>query len=217
MENFSKDLITLLQYLLPGFISAWIFYALTTYPKPSQFERTIQALIFTIFVQALLNILKSTLLYFGQFYVISIWNETAEWFWLVACGVFLGLIFSYFANNDKAHKIFRWARITTKTSYPSEWFGAFQNNVTFIVLHLKDERRLYGWPLEWPSESNNGHFLLTEVSWLIDEDEKPITGVDNFLVAAKDVKWIEFMKKTWEDKNEQKSSKSTSTSAPSNT
>ncbi len=45
--------ITILQYLLPGFIAAWVFYALTSYPKRSQFEQVIQALIFTMVVQSL--------------------------------------------------------------------------------------------------------------------------------------------------------------------
>jgi len=45
--------VELFQFLLPGFLSAWIFYGFTAFEKPNQFERVIQALIFTIFVQAL--------------------------------------------------------------------------------------------------------------------------------------------------------------------
>jgi len=49
MDSFAKDFVTLLQYLLPGFVAAWVFYSFTSFPKPSQFERVVQALIFTIF------------------------------------------------------------------------------------------------------------------------------------------------------------------------
>ncbi|OWO67359.1 hypothetical protein B2J67_20175, partial [Vibrio cholerae] len=58
MENLTNDVITILQYLLPGFVSAWVFYSLTSYPKPSQFERVVQALIFTIFIQAIVVVVE---------------------------------------------------------------------------------------------------------------------------------------------------------------
>ena len=79
--------------------------------------------------------------------------------------------------------------------------------MTYVVLHLDGERRLYGWPIEWPSESERGHFVLTEASWLDDEskDEKnnqiELTGVSSIMVDVKQVKMVEFMKKTWEGKN----------------
>ena len=61
--------------------------------------------------------------------------------------LFLGIIFSYFVNNDKFHRIFRLLGVTRETAYPSEWFGAFVENETFVVLHLEGERRLYDWPV----------------------------------------------------------------------
>jgi hypothetical protein len=203
MEKFTEGLITALQYLLPGFISAWVFYGFTSYPKPSQFERIVQALIFTMFIQAIVYVEKAALLFFGRYIYIATWNESSSLMWSIICAILFGVVLSYFANNDKFHKVFRKIGITRETAYASEWFSAFLNNVTYIVLHLEDERRLYGWPLEWPSEPRNGHFLLTDVSWLDEAKEIPITGVDNILVDVKEVKWVEFMKKTWEGENEQ--------------
>ena len=199
MDNISKDLISLLHYLLPGFITAWIFYAFTSYPKPSQFERVVQALIFTVIIQTTIYLVKTALIFVGGFYAVGTWSEPSRLIWSILCAVIFGLLICYFANNDKVHAVFRKLGVTRETSYASEWFGAFLKNVTYIVLHLEDERRLYGWPLEWPSEPHSGHFLITDASWLDDKGgEIPITGVENLLVDAKDVKWIEFMKKTWE-------------------
>ena len=65
METFAKDFVTLLQYLLPGFVAAWVFYGFTSFPKPSQFERVVQALIFTIFIQAFVFITKKIFLLLG--------------------------------------------------------------------------------------------------------------------------------------------------------
>jgi hypothetical protein len=205
MENVSKDLVSLLQYLLPGFITAWVFYAFTSYPKPSQFERVVQALIFTVIIQATIFVIKAILLLAGHFYIAGVWTEVSRLIWSILCAFVFGLVICYFANNDRLHAMFRKLKITQETSYASEWFGAFLKNVTYVVLHLKDERRLYGWPIEWPSEPSNGHFLITDASWLGDKGEEiEITGVENMLIDAKDVKWVEFMKKTWEEKHEKR-------------
>lgn len=215
METFAKDLVSLLQYLLPGFVAAWIFYSLTSYPKPSQFERVVQALIFTIFIQVIVNIIKKSLLFLGKWWYVLDWDLHSNLIWSIAIAVLFGILFSYFANNDKFHNKLRWMGFTRETSYPSEWFGAFLNNVTYIVLHLDGERRLYGWPIEWPSEPEKGHFVLVQASWLEDEtqceEEKqiPLTGVSSIMVDVKEVKMVEFMEKTWEVKNGKESIKST--------
>jgi len=53
MIETSKDILALLMQLMPGFLTAWVIYGLTTYTKPSQFERVVQALIYSYIVSAL--------------------------------------------------------------------------------------------------------------------------------------------------------------------
>lgn len=203
MDNLSTDLITLLQYLLPGFISAWIFISLTSYPKTSEFERVIQALIFTLFIQAIVSGIEAchSFLYTRQY--LPAWNESVKIAWSIITAVFIGFLFAYYANNDKLHKFFRQKKITRESSYPSEWFGAFNKDVTYIVLHLKDERRLYGWPTEWPSEPSKGHFVIEDPSWIDEGKDIKITGVNKVLIDVTTVQWVEFLEKTWEIENEQ--------------
>jgi len=133
--------------------------------------------------------------------------------WSIISAILLGVTFSYFANNDKVHKQLRDLGITRETSYPSEWFGVFLNNVTYVVLHLDGERRLYGWPQEWPSEPERGHFVLVQASWLTENEQIPITGVESIMVDVKEVRMVEFMEKSWEATYEQKSAKSPTTTA----
>ena len=199
MGSVTNNIIQILQFLLPGFVAAWIFYSLTSYSKPSQFERVVQALIFTLFIQALVSITEYVFLRIGEVWSIGVWTESSSVVASIIIAILFGVVFSYFANNDKIHKFLRDKGITRKTSYPSEWFGSFLNNVTFVVLHFEDERRLYGWPIEWPSEPINGHFVLADPSWIKEDgSEKRITGVNNILIDVKDVKWVEFLEKTWE-------------------
>lgn len=204
MDGFAKDFISVLQYLLPGFVSAWVFYGLTSYPKPSQFERVVQAMIFTLFTQATINIVEFILKYIGNYWSVANWSESSSLIWSIIIALFFGLIFSYFANNDKLHKFFRDKKVSHQTSFPSEWFSVFLEP-TFVVLHFNDERRLYGWPVEWPSEPTKGHFVIADPSWLLDNGgEQRITGVKNMLVNVNDVKWIEFLEKTWENNDEER-------------
>jgi hypothetical protein len=213
MDSFAKDFVTLLQYLLPGFVAAWVFYSFTSFPKPSQFERVVQALIFTIFVQALVYVTQNTFFFVGKKWPLFSWDVNSSLVWSIISAILLGVTFSYFANNDKVHKQLRDLGITRETSYPSEWFGVFLNNVTYVVLHLDGERRLYGWPQEWPSEPEKGHFVLVQASWLTENEQIPITGVESIMVDVKEVRMVEFMEKSWEATYEQKSAKSPTTTA----
>lgn len=209
MENFAKDFVAILQYLLPGFVSAWLFYGLTSYPKPSQFERVVQAMIFTLFTQVSVNGVEFTLKGIGRFWKVGEWTDKTNLSWSFVNALLIGLLSAYFANNDKLHKFLRGDsrtsfKITKENSYPTEWFKAFLN-VTYVVLHLNDGRRLYGWPKEWPSTPTVGHFLIFRPAWLVyendNEHEKPINGVETILINVCDVKWVEFLEKTWERNN----------------
>lgn len=193
-----KDIISLLQFLIPGFLSAWIFYGLTSYPKPTSFERIIQALVFTLFVNALVLITEAILIYLGDLVSFGKWSSASVSSWSLVHGSLIGVAFSYFANNDKLHLFLRKTGITRESSYPSEWYYAFIKP-TYVVLHLGDGRRVYGWPLEWPSSPEEGHFVLTDMVWLEGETQIEMPGVETMLVCGKDVRSIQYMTKTWED------------------
>ncbi len=49
----SGEVIGVLTFLLPGFVAAAIFYSLTSHPKPTAFDRVVQALIFTVIGNAI--------------------------------------------------------------------------------------------------------------------------------------------------------------------
>jgi hypothetical protein len=193
MSGVAKDTIALLQYLLPGFLAAWAFYSLTSFPKPSQFERIVQALIFTLISQALVAVEKAALLLAGHYISLGLWTSDSEIVASTITGLVVGLVASFCANNDTLHRYLRRMRITRETSYPSQWFRAFLIGKTFVVLHLKDERRVYGWPQEWPSDPTKGHFVLQCASWLEGAASHPITGVESVLINVEDVELVEFM------------------------
>lgn len=117
-----------LSQLIPGFLTAWIYYSLTAHSKPSPFERVIQALIFTIIIQALIVPVRGSLLLVGQFFSLGRWNNEARLVWSVLFACVVGLVSSRLTNNDRLHGLLRRQGWTTRTASPSEWFSAFATN-----------------------------------------------------------------------------------------
>lgn len=203
----SGEVVNVLVFLLPGFVAASVFHSLTSHPKPGIFDRLIQALVFTVVVHAIIvgiSLAANTILAA---------NITLEEIWIpvlaVSISVMLALMTVYWSNNDTMHGILRRIGITKETSYPSEWYSTFWRlNDCYVVLHLKGERRLYGWPEEWPSQPDRGHFRISESQWLsedpkeqtkqpVENDENDgvsATGVSAILIPANDVEMVEFIK-----------------------
>ncbi len=206
----SSEVVAVLAFLLPGFVAAAVFYSLTCWPRPGTFERIVSALIFTALGYAITE--------FGLWAVAEIYgtgstaktDETVkaigEWrpllFILVA--VALGVVFACLSNADILHRPLRWARITRETSHPSEWYSAFARlgDRSFVVLHLRSGRRLYGYAAEWPSNPGEGHFRIARPEWLDDENEQPpeadgerppANGVAAILIPAAEVSMVEFV------------------------
>ncbi|MGC5428730.1 DUF6338 family protein [Aeromonas veronii bv. sobria] len=197
MDNI-KDLIPLIMFLVPGFLAAWIFYSLTPYLKPEPFERIIQALIFTLIVQLVSTLVKKLSFWIGEFYFLGVWDTTSDTLSSTLSAVVIGLIFSYYANNDKFHDKLREFGITKETSFPSEWHGTFSSSegATYIVLQLNDGRRIMGWPTEWPANPREGYFKIEVPMWITDNDENiDLESLYCILINVQDVRWVEFMKK----------------------
>jgi hypothetical protein len=195
MPELSKDSIALIGYLLPGLLAAWVLYGLTSDPKPSQLERVIQALIFTFLVHVLLPPLQWSLQWIGSVLgALRPWDDNARDLARLLLALVLGLVLAIYTNTDAVHSWLRSKGLTTRTAYPSEWFSVLSRTVTFVVLHMHDERRLYGWPKEWPNEPDKGHFFILFPSWIKEDGSQlELPGVHGLLVASKDVKWVEFV------------------------
>lgn len=189
----SSEIVGVLSFLLPGFVAAAIFYSLTSYPKPGPFDRVIQALIFTVIGKAITD----GILFAGSVGDNDPWRTNWELLLSVAVAVVLGLVTAYCLNWDTLHRVLRRLGVTRETSYASEWYSAFSRHCDcYVTGHLKGERRLYGWPEEWPSRPDEGHLRIAEAQWLTDDERTPATGVSAILVPVDQVEMVEFVSTT---------------------
>lgn len=194
MDALGTTVVETLAFLLPGFIAASIYYSLTPAPRPIPFERVVQALILTMVVQASLFIAWAVMAGSGVALTpMPDWGSNVQLAWSVGVAIVLGLLLAWLTNRDRAHALLRKLRITDQTSYASEWYGALCKNKGYIVLHLKGNRRLYGWPEEWPSVADQGHFVMAKAEWLHDEERIELSEVDRILVPATEVEMVELM------------------------
>lgn len=192
----SIDLLTLFFKLLPGFLAAAVFHALTPYPKRDILDRIVAALIFTMFAQLCIAAVRPLLYWVGsRVYSFGEWSTTADLAWGAAYGVALGLFWSHAINNGHTHKWLRDQGTTKRTSLPSQWYSAFSKFNRYVILHFKDGRRLMGWPLEWPDEPESGHFLLERPGWVMKDGTKAaMHQIEVLLVSAKEVEAVEFLR-----------------------
>ena len=197
MDIPGQTVIDVLRFLLPGFITAAFLYSLTPAPRPIPFERIVQALIFTMVVQAGVMGVQSSLVEMGtRIGAVGEWTTEVGLAWSISLAIVLAIVLAWMDNTDKLHALLRAFGITHQTSFSSEWFGALSQTRGYIVLHLAGERRLYGFAEEWPNTPDSGHFVMAEAEWLADGERIALGGVDRVLIRATDVELIELMEVT---------------------
>lgn len=202
MGTLSVEIVGVIYTLLPGFLTAWIFYGLTAHPRPSPFERVVQALIFTGIVQATVLVIRKSCFFLGKIALLGTWTEDGSFVISIIVAGILGIIFSLFANQDWFHSFLRdhkwfskFGGFTKRTSFPSEWYSSFNREKRYITLHLSGDRRLYGWPFEWPDHPDAGHFVIVEPEWILDDNRRvPVENVEQILIPAGDVEMVELLR-----------------------
>lgn len=172
-----------------------MFYALTNHIKPSQFERVVQALVFTAIIKVVVILEYSLLVVLGDMWrPFGNWTADADLVAALFTAPVLGLFASAAINRDWLHKWLRKLGISRRSGDASEWGYVFSTRQRHVVLCLNDDRRLYGWPEVWPSNSENGHFFITEASWHSEAGDIDLPGSEGVVVSVKDVKFVEFLK-----------------------
>lgn len=193
MDDLVKEVIPLLQYLIPGFVSTWIFYTLTAFKRPDTFGQIVQALIFTFVIHGVVLGIGAIALWIGsKGFSVGKWDGKAQAMWAFVVSVMLGFLSCNLASNDKLHAWLRFRNVTRKTSYPNQWYSTFARHDRLITLHLNDERRLFGWPCEWPSEPANGQFVMQSPKWLGDDGIAQPFDADLLVIDSSKVQWVEF-------------------------
>jgi hypothetical protein len=192
MPEISTEVVALLQYLAPGFLVTWVYFGLTPHDKPSQFERTVQALIYTALIQPLVALENMVAMRVGEWHAVGPWTASSQMLAGALTALAAGLIVATITNHDFVHGALRKRNVTTRTSHPGEWFTIFSDYSQFVVLHLRDDTTVYGWPAIWPSSAEKGHFLVTEAVRTPPDAEDDLSHSYALVINVADVVFVEF-------------------------
>lgn len=114
------EALPVLQAIMPGFVVTFIFDWLSDAPKPGQFERANQALMSTVVIQVVVEVIRWLALLAGQFHSLGQWTDGVAMGWSVTIAVGSGLLLAKWANNDAIYAICRDLRLTSRSA-DGEW------------------------------------------------------------------------------------------------
>lgn len=188
----TNEVIAVLVFLLPGFVAAGVFQAMIPNPSPNGMSTLIRALIFTMVVQSLVSFLPGFMSASNE----SLSSDQMPSIFVsqLLVAILLGLGAAFAWNKNWVHKWLRRWGLTAESAYRSARYSAFAfNRDCYVVLHLKGERRLYGWPAEWPGATDDDYFLIEERAWLSEDGREFTREISHMLIPESQVEMIEFV------------------------
>jgi hypothetical protein len=191
------DLFPILVFLLPGFVSVGVLEILCVRKTKDVFGRIIEALIFTMLnlasflvVRALLEKCPRIRFSHEQFFTPGNIGLMA------GCALTIGVVFAAEINhewllsilNNKLH-------LTRKTAKPSTWNETWSHTQQYVVVHLNDGRRIYGWPKFYSDVPEERALFFEDASWLDDDNHLINEGspISIFLDKHSGIRLIEFL------------------------
>ena len=204
----------LLLYVFAGLVASWVYYGLVPATKPSAFNRVLDALVLTALIrlalQGLALVIPPLASVLGRIENLSsnpppladLTDSFAASLLVFGFSALFGLILAILTNKNFPHQwLIRWGW-TGQAALQSNLSHAFSvRQDSYIVLNLRDGRRVFGWPLSWPDRTDDNYFLLSDYEWLpsragegaADESGEEKSPDAAILIAGRDVEMVEFV------------------------
>src|ERR1700685_355059 len=151
MQELSSEGLIVLAILLPGFLASELVRILSTRQKRSEFDKVIQAFIYSVFVYVCfaavggafpvtvhLEQTESAKHYFPELHFAPLIE-------LTAIAVVLAIAVAWMMNHDFPVSIFQRLGITQRTFRPSIWNDVFRLPTQYVQVELADGRNVIGW------------------------------------------------------------------------
>jgi len=216
--DLSFETLTVLSFLIPGFISVFLFRHLVYRPDKEIGYFIVEALIYSFviysIVGAILNYAPVTLqeVTVGDKKTYSVTFVTSALVVLLIVSVAIPLLFALILNNDYATQFLRKLRITTVSSRANTWLDAFSARKCYIIVNTVDGKRIFGWPMWYSNSPKDGYIYLYDPSWIDSEQNFIPTGLHGlFLVKEQSIDYIEFTNITSENAKGKDDPKETNT------
>ena len=197
------EALNILLFLLPGLISGQIFYSLFQSGTVDFYKRLLDAIIFSCLTYVFVSLLTIwaplvCVQYVGGTTVFSFSQSLWVVFWTLGLSVTIPVFIGYLYHGDFLHSWLRKLNITTKTPRTSTWNDVFLSQDRRVIITLKDESRVRGYPTMFSTDPDEGFLYLYDPVW-VDDDKKDEQAPDyietnchGFLLHRDNIDLIEF-------------------------
>ncbi len=194
------EFFNLLLLILPGLVASQVFYSASGSEQKELPARIIDSLIFSFIIYILAGLfipwepILQTKVISGAMQFVLTKNK-----YLILLNIILIILvplsFTALHHNDILMKILRQLNITTKSSRPNTWSDVFLSQDRHIIVHLKDGRRVRGYPERFSTDPKEGFVYLFNPAWIKNDNNKSFyieTGAHGFLINREEIDLIEF-------------------------
>jgi len=193
------ETLNILVVLLPGFVSSTILNMLIVRKPKGNLSKLIEALVFSFLIYVTIVGVAGVDpmgVAEGQGAVAASRGSQISPRFLVAttlAALLLPLILGFLATNDLHMRVLRYCRITAKTSRATTWLDVFMDQERYVIVNLRDGRRVFGWPMYFADNQEDSTLYLFNPAWV--NEDRTYTPLDIhglFLVERGSIESIEF-------------------------
>lgn len=201
MGEFRFEAITILVILLPGFLAARIEQRLVVNPKQNEFDKTVEALLYSFFIYLVFTAINRSLPVslkvetVGSALRYSLDASVSRLAMLPAIAVLLAVLMAFASNHDYFGKLFRSLGVSRRTWRGSIWSDVFHNYGGVVQVELDDGRSVMGWLKYFSDRPEDGSLFLERASWVAAGSTEPvkIEGPGIFLTGGSGIRSVMFL------------------------
>lgn len=202
MGELRFEAITLLVILLPGFLAARIEQRLVVNPEQNEFDKTIEALLYSFFVYLSFTAIERSfpvsldITKAGDSSTYAIHASPWKLALLPLIAVALAALTALASNQDLFGRFFRLIGVTRRTWRASIWSDVFHSFGGVVQVELADGRSVIGWLKYYSDRAENASLFLERASWVQAGSTEPVSidGPGILLTSECGVRSISFLR-----------------------
>lgn len=200
MEHLGFEGLAALFILLPGFLCARMVQSLCVRPKQTELDKIIESLLYSFVVYVVFVSISGGAMPVGVLTreidgMTHFGIELKTRALVQLCGISLILAFAIggIVTNDISGRVFRYLRLTQRTTRSSVWSDTFHDMGGVILVELGDGRRVMGWLRYYSDEPKDSSLFLEKAAWLDEGKTTAINGPGVLITRDLGINFIVFL------------------------
>lgn len=201
MNSLSVEVLNVLLFLTPGLFGTIVLDAVLIRKDKDAAHRIIEGLVLSLIIYGIISFfeqkfpvsIRVTRDPTGKLVDTTIDLDSTILLPILVFSIALPLLLGHLFTSGWFMQFLRRLRVTGRTGRESTWVDVFLDQKRYVIVNLSDGRRLFGWPLYYSDNREEGMLYLSDAAWY-DENGEPreIENHGIFLVKKDNIDLIEF-------------------------